>query len=109
MTRLIVASAVAPSMLPAVTPRAVADAAELAYVDLQRALEETEEAKAAKHRLKTDFDKKQKELDEKQEELKKMEEDLDKKMALMKDDAKAKAQADFQHRFVQLQETYSRL
>jgi len=41
-----------------------------AFVDLQRALEETDDGKKAKDKLKKDFDKKQKELDEKQEELK---------------------------------------
>jgi outer membrane protein len=80
-----------------------------AYVDLQRALEETNDGKAAKTKLKADFDKKQKELDEKQEELKKMKEGLDKKAALMKPDALQKEQQDFQQRFVQLQETYARL
>jgi outer membrane protein len=51
----------------------------VAYVDLQRALEETEDGKKAKAKLKSDFDRKQKELDDKQEELKKMKDALDKK------------------------------
>ena len=81
----------------------------IAVVDLQRALEETEDGKKAKNKLKTDFDKKQKELDEKQEELKKMKDDFDKKSALMKEDAKQKMQQDMQQRLMQLQETYARL
>ena len=81
----------------------------LAFVDLQRALEETNDGKAAKNKLKADFDQKQKELDAKQEELKKMKEDFDKKSALMKEDAKQKAAAELQQRFMQLQETFQRL
>ena len=83
--------------------------AKYAYVDLQRALEETEDGKKAKAKLKADFDKKQKELDEKQEELKKMKESLDKKAQVMKPEALAKEQKDFQERFVELQAIYARL
>jgi outer membrane protein len=81
----------------------------LAYVDLQRALEETDDGKKAKAKLKADFDKKQKELNERQEELKKMKDDLDKRLPLMKPDAQAAEQKKFQDRFVELQNTYARL
>ena len=81
----------------------------IAVVDLQRALEETEDGKKAKAKLKSDFDKKQKELDDKQEELKKMKEDFDKKSALLKPDAAAAEQKKLQDRFVELQQTYARL
>ena len=62
-------------------PRAARAEQKIAYVDLQRALEETEEGKKAKTKLKTDFEKKQHELDARQEELKKMKQDLDKQAA----------------------------
>jgi outer membrane protein len=81
----------------------------IAVVDLQRALEETEDGKKAKSKLKSDFDKKQKELDEKQEDLKKMKEDLDKKLPLMKPEAAQAEQKKFQDRFVELQQIYARL
>ena len=80
-----------------------------AFVDLQRALEETDDGKKAKDKLKKDFDKKQKELDEKQEELKKMKDDLDKKSQLLKPDVLATEQKKFQDRFVELQSIYGRL
>src|SRR4030095_8270887 len=80
-----------------------------AYVDLQRALEETDDGRKAKAKLKADFDKKKKELDEKQEELKKMKESLDKKAGVMKPEALAKDQKEFQDRFVELQAIYARL
>ena len=109
MTRSIFAFAIAYALVGGVASRLALADDKIGFVDLQRALEETTDGKAAKSRLKSDFDKKQQELDAKQEELKKMKEELDKKMALMKDDAKQKAQADFQQRFVQLQETFARL
>src|SRR6476659_6102291 len=84
-------------------------AEKIAIVDLQRALEETEDGKKAKGKLKADFDRKQKELDDTQEELKKMKDALDKKAALMKPEALAKEQKDFQDRFVELQQIYARL
>ena len=48
-------------------PAAVAADLKIAYVDLQRALEETEEGRKAKSKLKVDFEKKQKDLDVRQE------------------------------------------
>src|SRR5919201_43388 len=80
----------------------------IAYVDLQRALEETEEGKRAKAKLKSDFDKKQKELDARQEELKKMKSDLDKQAPILKPDALQKKQQELQEKLVALQETYMR-
>src|SRR5262245_50407036 len=81
----------------------------IAYVDLQRALEETEEGKAAKKKLKAEFEKKQKELDQRQEELKKMKADLDKQQAILKPDALQAKQQELQQKLVSLQETYMRL
>src|SRR5439155_9684109 len=88
---------------------ALAATGKFAFVDLQRALEETNDGKAAKAKLKADFDRKQKELDEKQDELKKMQENLKKKAEIMKPEALQKEQKDFQERFVALQEIYARL
>ena len=48
---------------------AMAEDVKLGYVDLQRALNETEDGKKAKSNLKKVFDQKQKELDEQQEQL----------------------------------------
>lgn len=110
MSRSIFAFTIAALVTGGVTARvARADDSKIAYVDLQRALEETNDGKAAKTKLKTDFEKKQQELDAKQEELKKLKDDLDKKATLMKPEALQKAQQDFQQRFVQLQETFQRL
>ena len=65
------------------TSAAFAEDAKLGYVDMQRALNETEDGRKAKEKLKKDFDQKQKELDEQQTQLKKDIEDLDKKRTLL--------------------------
>ena len=109
MTRSIFAFAIAYTLVGGVAARAAKADEKVAFVDLQRALEETKDGQAAKNRLKSDFDQKRKELDAKQEELKKMKEDFDKKSALMKEDAKQKMQQEMGMRLQQLQETYARL
>lgn len=109
MTRSIFAFVLAFGLVGGVAARAAHADDKIAFVDLQRALEETKDGQAAKAKLKSDFDQKQKELDAKQDELKKMKEDFDKKSALMKEDAKQKMQQDMQQRLMQLQETYARL
>ena len=81
----------------------------LAFVDLQRALAETEDGKKATGKLKAEFEKKQKELDTRQEELKKMKADLDKQASILKPDALAAKQQELQQKVIQLQETYVRL
>ena len=109
MTRSIFAFCISYALVGGFAARVAHADDKIAFVDLQRALEETKDGQAAKARLKADFDQKQKELDAKQEELKKMKEDFDKKSALMKEDAKQKMQQDMQQRLMQLQETYARL
>jgi outer membrane protein len=94
-------STVAPSL-------ALADT-KLAYVDLQRALEETDDGKKAKAKLKADFDRKQDELNKKQDDLKKASDEFEKGKDMMKPDAVAKKQAELQNRLVELQQTYARL
>ncbi len=88
---------------------AFAQGVKIAYVDLQRALNEVDEGKAAKARLKKDFDKKQKQLDKQQEDLKKMKEDLEKQAMMLSDDAKRQKGQEFQRKMMELQQTYMEL
>ena len=81
----------------------------IGYVDLQRALEETDEGKKAKAKLKADFEKKQKDLDTRQEELKKEKADFDKQAPILKPEALQAKQASMQQKLISLQETYVRL
>jgi outer membrane protein len=87
---------------------ALAEEVKLGYVDLQRALGETEDGRKAKANLKKIFDQKQKELDEQQEELKKAIEDLDKKRTLLPADKVHEKEAELQGRMQKVQQTYVR-
>ena len=107
-SNVILAAALALSATTMVTRRAHAEQ-KIAYVDLQRALEETDEGKKAKAKLKSEFERKQKELDGRQDELKKLKADLDKQQSILTKEALAQKQQDMQQKLVQLQETYMRL
>ena len=78
----------------------------IGYVDLQKALNDTDDGKRAKARLKGIFDRKQKELDAKQNELKKLKEDLDKQRTILDAKAIAAKERDLQEKFVGLQQIY---
>jgi outer membrane protein len=85
-----------------------AEDVKLGYVDLQRALNETEDGRKAKANLKKVFDQKQKELDEQQQELLKEKQDLDKKRTLMPPDKVTEKDAALQEKVQKLQQTYMR-
>ena len=77
----------------------------IGYVNLQRAIIETEDGKRAKKKLEATFKKKQKALRAKEEELDTMKKRLE-GSAMKKDDPEAKAQVmEFQRKFVALRET----
>ena len=85
-----------------------ARAAELkiGYVNLQQAVSEVDEGKAARETLKKEFDAKQKTLDDKQNELKRMKDDLDKQMVVMSDDAKREKAVEFERKVNEMQQVY---
>jgi outer membrane protein len=87
---------------------AFAEDFKLGYVDMQRALNETEDGRKAKANLKKVFDQKQKELDEQQAQLKKDIEDLDKKRTLLPADKVREKEAELQGRMQKVQQTYLR-
>lgn len=68
----------------------------IGFVDMQKAIQETKEGKAAKKKLEAEFNKKKKELEKKEAGLKKMVEDLEKKALALSDEVKAKKQREFQ-------------
>ena len=81
---------------------------ELGYVDMQRALNETDDGRKAKEKLKKEFDQKQKELDEQQTQLKKEIEDLDKKRSLLTPDKIRDKEAELRSKLEKVQQTYMR-
>jgi outer membrane protein len=103
------------AFLAALAPVASRAEAKLGIVDLQRALNEVDEGKAAKSQLEREFKEKQKQLDAKQDELKRLKADYDKQAVVMSDQAKRDKQAELERKaqetqqlFVQLQSELSR-
>jgi len=81
----------------------------IGYVDLQRALNEVEEGKAAKAQLKKDFEEKQKRLDKEQEDLKRMRAELDKQAVVMAEEARKEKQGEFERKFMEVQGLFAQL
>jgi outer membrane protein len=81
----------------------------IGYVDLQRALNEVDEGKAAKALLKKDFDEKQKQLDVKKTEFDKLQADLEKQAVVMSDAAKKEKASDLDRRARELQGLFMQL
>lgn len=91
----------------ALVPRvSEAQAAKIAVVDLQRAINETEDGRKAKDRLKKLFESRQQGLDKKQQDLKKLKDELDtQKNVLSRDALDAKVES-YQKQLVELQQVY---
>lgn len=89
-------------------PAAAADV-KLGFVDLQRALNEVDEGKAAKALLKKDFEEKQKQLDAGKNEFEKARADFDKQQVVMSDQAKRDKASELDRRAMELQATYQKL
>src|SRR5437763_3416839 len=81
----------------------LAQAAKIGYVDVQRAVQEVEEGKTARARLKSELDAKRANLDQKRANLEKMKADYDKQAAVLSEDAKRKRQEELQKAFIEAQ------
>lgn len=79
------------------------------YVDLAQALNDVEDGKAAKAKLKADFEGKQQKLDKMQGDFKAKKDDFDKRQSMMKAEARAATQEDLQREYMELQKTYMQL
>lgn len=102
-------SALFVAALMAFTQAAEAADLKIAYVEMARALNEVEEGKAAKARLKKEFAKKQQELDKMQSTLKTKQAEFEKRKAMMKEDVRNAKIEEMQRDFLELQQTYGRL
>jgi outer membrane protein len=88
-------------------PRAVgAQAAKIAVVDLQRAINETEDGRKSKDKLKKLFESRQQGLDKKQTELKKLKDELDQQKNVLSRDALETKVESYQKQLVELQQVY---
>jgi outer membrane protein len=83
--RTLATLALAVALAPAV---ALAQSPKLGYVDLRRAVDETDEGKAARASLKKDFDEKQKQLDVRRDDFEKAQQEFEKQAVVMSDQAK---------------------
>ncbi len=81
----------------------------LGFVDLQRALNEVEEGKAAKAVLKHDFDEKQKQLNVKQTEFNALKTEFEKQSVVMADQAKREKATELDRKAVELQQLFVQL
>jgi len=84
-------------------PASAAKPVKMGYVDLQRALKEVDEGKAALSRLKKDFEKKQTQLNQRKEELTRLKEALDGMPVTVKEEVQAAKAQEFQQRFLEWQ------
>lgn len=90
----------------ALAPAAARAESKFGYVDLQRALEEIDEGKAAKAQLKKEFDEKQKQLDQRTDEVKRLDADFQKQSMVMAPDAKAAKAAEIERKKVEVQQFF---
>jgi outer membrane protein len=90
----------------ALAPAASAQQLKIGVVDLQRALNETEDGRKAKAQLKGLFDKRQKTLDDQQNSLRTMKENLEKQKDVLSREVLAKKLDEYQKAFAELQTTY---
>ena len=78
----------------------------MAVVDLQQALNETDDGRQAKRRLKTLFRRRQKALDAAQNKLKQMAEDIEKQKAVLSREALQARMEEYQKALIELQSQY---
>jgi outer membrane protein len=93
----------------ALAPAATRAEQKIGYVDLQRALNEVDEGKAAKALLKKDFDEKQKQLDARKTEFEKLQSDFEKQAVVMSEQARKDKSQDLDRRARELQALFMNL
>lgn len=81
----------------------------IAYVDLERVVNEVQEGASAKEKLKKELDIKQSVFNEKQEKVKKLQESLSKQGAMIKQAAKDKMMEDLQKEGGEMQQMYAKM
>lgn len=80
--------------------------AKIAYVNLQKALNESTAGKDAKAEMAEEIKKRQEDVNAKQEELKKLKEDIEKKGAILSKDAKEQKETEFNKKSQEFQRSF---
>ena len=78
----------------------------IGYVDLQRALNESEAGKRAKADFKVQVDRLEGQLKSKKDELERLKDELDRKAVVMRDEERRKLQDDFEHKRLDLKRRF---
>jgi outer membrane protein len=81
----------------------------IGFVEIQRALREVDEGKAATAVLKRDFDEKQKQLDFRKTEFEKLKGDFEKQASIMTDEVKKSKGAELDRKAMELQQLFVQL
>jgi outer membrane protein len=103
MRRILVALALPLALLAART--AHAQSVKLGYVDVQRAVQEVDEGKNARTRLKAELDERRGQIEKKKTDLEKLKADFDKQASVLSDEAKRKKMGELQAAFMDAQES----
>ncbi len=93
-------------LFAAIVPDSVSAQAKVGVVDLQRAINETEQGRTAKAKLKKLFESRQQGLDKKQEELKKLKEEIEQQKNVLARDVLEKKVESYQKQLMELQQVY---
>jgi len=94
--------------LPLLLPTLAHADLKLGFVDIQRALAETDEGKAAKQQLQTMLTNKQKEIDSEQESLRKEKDLLEKQASAMSEATRTQKGQEFQAKVMQLAQKFEK-
>lgn len=100
--------AVSPLSAHAEAPAAAPAAQTVAFVDLQKALNNCTEGKEAKKRLEADFERRQKELEKKKEDLESFAKDLESSASMLTAERKQAKMNEYQERYKALSEEFDR-
>lgn len=106
LSSFLLAVSLAVSLVIGSVTGAHAQALKFAVVDMQRAMNETEDGRKAKGNLKKVFEERQKTLDKQQNDLKSMKENLEKQRDVLSREVLAKKLEEYQKAFAELQQTY---
>jgi outer membrane protein len=106
MRRILTAALLATASL---APAARAQALKIGYVDVQRAIQDVEEGRAARTRLKNEYDSRKAQLDKKSADLERMQQEYEKQAPVLSDDAKRKKQEEFQKALVEARKSAGEL
>ena len=86
--------------------KVMAAEAKIAYVNLQKALNESTAGKDAKEEMSKEVKKRQEEVNAKQEELKKLKEDIEKKGAILSKEAREQKEMEFNKKSQEFQKSF---